>query len=78
MKESQNTKSSQSTHALFHFLKDQKVLSENSLHMYQDLRRIRNELVHGIEPPDTQMLQNCIIGIKQLQKEIKLSRKPKE
>lgn len=35
MKESQNTKSSQSTHALFHFLKDQKVLSENSLHKVQ-------------------------------------------
>lgn len=74
MKESKHTSQLQSTHSLFRFLKDQRVISEDSLHMYQDLRRIRNELVHGVEPPDTQLLQNCIIGIKQLQNEVKLSR----
>lgn len=78
MKGSQYTEPSQSTYALFRFLKDQKILSEDSLHVYQDLRRIRNELVHSVEPHDKQLLQNCIKEIRQLQDEIKRPQKQNE
>lgn len=52
-----------SPHNTYTVLKEQHILSDDQLHTYLDLRKVRNELVHGVESPDRQLLQNCISEI---------------
>ena len=53
------------------FFKEHGILSEQALENYYYLRKIRNELVHGIEPLDHALLTNCIEQINALHSEIK-------
>lgn len=71
MRKANYSKKPYSAHTTYRFLQEHGVLSEQALENYHYLRRVRNELVHGIEPLDRILMQNCIEQINTLHTEIK-------
>ena len=71
MRKANYSKKPYSAHTTYRFLQEHGVLSEQALENYHYLRRVRNELVHGIEPLDRILMQNCIEQINTLYTEIK-------
>lgn len=71
MRKMDYSKKSYSSQTTYRFLKEHGILSEQALENYYYLRKIRNELVHGIEPLDHALLTNCIEQINALHSEIK-------
>ena len=71
MRKTDYSRKSYSAHITYHFLQEYEILSKQDLEIYHNLRRVRNELVHGIETPDHVLLQNCIEQMNTLNTEIK-------